>query len=279
MKGPDGIRIQVQLEPDSAESSQASALPASPKEGSETIRFTGCSDAAGGDRGYWIGTDDSVGVQAAEEAKPADAVVSFSTVEQLRRETSSWQTPQFVRVWNKLPGARPVSRFENRTIAVDRLWRALQDLHQRREKGGAAKTEKKAKTKKKKRGGQSKADCVLGLLRRPGGATLSVLMEATGWQAHSVRGFLSGKLSKQLGLPVESWRQDGERVYALSSVGVTGETADELTQPLRVWLQTGGNRVNGNLDLEGTSHLRASVGAGEAEPGCTSREGSFPADA
>ena len=156
VKGPDGIRIQVQLEPDAAESAEASALPASPKEGSETIRFTGCSDAAGGDRRYWIGTDDSVGVQAAEEAKPAEAVVSFSTVEQLRKETSSWQTPQFVRVWNKLPGARPVSRFENRTIAVDRLWRALEDLHQRREKGGAAKTEKKAKTKKKKRGGQSK---------------------------------------------------------------------------------------------------------------------------
>jgi hypothetical protein len=107
-KGPDGIRIQVQLEPDAAESAEASALPASPKEGSEAIRFTGCSDAAGGFTAYWIGTDDSVGVQAAEEAKPAEAVVSFSTVEQLREETSSWRTPQFVRVWNKLPGARPV---------------------------------------------------------------------------------------------------------------------------------------------------------------------------
>jgi hypothetical protein len=53
------------------------------------------------------------------------------------------------------------------------------------------------------------------MLRVQGGATLSALMEATGWQSHSVRGFLSGKLSKQLGLRVESSRRDGQRVYAL----------------------------------------------------------------
>ncbi len=47
--------------------------------------------------------------------------------------------------------------------------------------------------------------------------TLQALMEASGWQAHSVRGFLSGKLSKQLGLRVESFRREGERVYALPS--------------------------------------------------------------
>ncbi len=40
-------------------------------------------------------------------------------------------------------------------------------------------------------------------------------MEASGWLAHSVRGFLSGKLGKQLGLRLESFRRDGERVYAL----------------------------------------------------------------
>ena len=38
---------------------------------------------------------------------------------------------------------------------------------------------------------------------------------ASGSQAHSVRGFLSGKLSKQLGLQVASFRRDGQRVYQL----------------------------------------------------------------
>ena len=61
------------------------------------------------------------------------------------------------------------------------------------------------------------------LLRTPGGVTLQVLMAASGWQAHSVRGFLSGKLFKQLGLRVESFRREGERVYALPSAAVAQE--------------------------------------------------------
>jgi hypothetical protein len=52
------------------------------------------------------------------------------------------------------------------------------------------------------------------LLKRPDGATLNELMSASGWQAHSVRGFLSGAVSKRLGLPVDSTkRDDGQRVY------------------------------------------------------------------
>jgi hypothetical protein len=43
-------------------------------------------------------------------------------------------------------------------------------------------------------------------------------MKATGWQAHSVRGFLSGALRKTMGTPFESSkRADGERAYRLSS--------------------------------------------------------------
>jgi hypothetical protein len=40
-------------------------------------------------------------------------------------------------------------------------------------------------------------------------------MVATGWQAHSVRGFVSGQLVKKMGLRVKSYRRDGERVYAI----------------------------------------------------------------
>jgi hypothetical protein len=42
-------------------------------------------------------------------------------------------------------------------------------------------------------------------------------MAATGWQAHSVRGFISGQLIKKLGLRVRSFRRDGERVYAIKA--------------------------------------------------------------
>ena len=51
---------------------------------------------------------------------------------------------------------------------------------------------------------QSKSDRVLSLLKQAGGSTLHELMKATGWQAHSVRGFLSGSVRKQKGLTVLS---------------------------------------------------------------------------
>jgi len=51
---------------------------------------------------------------------------------------------------------------------------------------------------------------VLGLLRRSGGASLKELRKATGWQAHSVRGFLSGALGKRMGLAVASTQAAGE---------------------------------------------------------------------
>jgi hypothetical protein len=42
-------------------------------------------------------------------------------------------------------------------------------------------------------------------------------MEATGWQAHSVRGFVSGTMGKKMGLRVESTkREDGTRVYSFA---------------------------------------------------------------
>lgn len=58
---------------------------------------------------------------------------------------------------------------------------------------------------------------VLVLLRRPQGATLQELMKATKWQAHSVRGFLSGTLRKRMGLKVTSTKGgDKQRQYSLS---------------------------------------------------------------
>jgi hypothetical protein len=50
------------------------------------------------------------------------------------------------------------------------------------------------------------------------GASLQQLRKATGWQAHSVRGFLSGTLKKKMGLRVTSTKpQDGERTYRIVS--------------------------------------------------------------
>ena len=55
---------------------------------------------------------------------------------------------------------------------------------------------------------------ILGLLRRPAGASLAELRKATGWQAHSVRGFLSGTVKKKMRLRIHKFtRASGERVY------------------------------------------------------------------
>jgi hypothetical protein len=63
----------------------------------------------------------------------------------------------------------------------------------------------------------SKTAKILDLLRRPGGVTLKELMKATDWQAHSVRGFISGTVGKKMGISVESsLRADGERVYLVA---------------------------------------------------------------
>jgi hypothetical protein len=64
----------------------------------------------------------------------------------------------------------------------------------------------------------SKTAKILELLKRSGGATLKEIMKATGWQPHSVRGFLSGTVRKKLRIRVKSFkREDAERVYRVSS--------------------------------------------------------------
>lgn len=78
-----------------------------------------------------------------------------------------------------------------------------------------AKSSKPAKKHTRKRK-PIKAEKVQELLTRPVGATLQEIVKATGWQPHSVRGFLSGVIRKKLGLSVESRRdEDGNRRYSV----------------------------------------------------------------
>ena len=83
----------------------------------------------------------------------------------------------------------------------------------------ATKGAKSAKSPKKKATGAhqgSKTAKVLDLLKRSGGVTRKELMKATGWQAHSVRGFMSGVLGKKMGLTIKSTKaEDGERRYSI----------------------------------------------------------------
>jgi hypothetical protein len=62
----------------------------------------------------------------------------------------------------------------------------------------------------------SKKPVVLDLLRRKDGATMAEIAKATDWQNHSIRGFISGNLTKKMGLVIESSKNEaGERTYRL----------------------------------------------------------------
>jgi hypothetical protein len=64
----------------------------------------------------------------------------------------------------------------------------------------------------------SKQALFLDLLGQPEGATLNQLMDATGWQAHSVRGFISGFIKKKKGSTVISEKpKSGERMYKIQA--------------------------------------------------------------
>jgi hypothetical protein len=64
---------------------------------------------------------------------------------------------------------------------------------------------------------KSKQASLIALLLRPEGATLEALMQASGWQQHSVRGFLAGVVRKKLGLELVSTKAESGRTYRIVS--------------------------------------------------------------
>jgi hypothetical protein len=163
-------------------------------------------------------------VDGIERQATAAAGDEFTTQAELASLAARWPTSRLVAIWNSLPGVVSVKKFTDRKTAVRRIWDKVQLLDTSTAAEMPDVAPKPRPAAKPRRGEQkaatgrenTKSDQVVSLLKRAKGATLAELMEATGWQPHSVRGFLSGTLGKKRGMNVISTkREDGERTYSL----------------------------------------------------------------
>jgi hypothetical protein len=68
------------------------------------------------------------------------------------------------------------------------------------------------------------------MLRKPAGATIAAIMAVTGWQQHSVRGFLAGVVRKNLGLNLVSDQTDKGRIYRIKDGKALPATAERVKQ-------------------------------------------------
>ena len=181
---------------------------------------------------YTIESDNNITTFAsAEEAKAAmrGDYEQFGSARALAKLASGWPATRLVAVWNSLPGVQAVKKFKDRPTGADRIWQALQGQRPHALPDGVL-LAPPAATKKPQPGKQARAEQeapsarqgsksarILDLIQQPDGATLAAIMEATGWQPHSVRGFVSGTLGRKMGLRIESARrEDGQRVYTLA---------------------------------------------------------------
>lgn len=80
----------------------------------------------------------------------------------------------------------------------------------------AIETAARAETKTPRTRDNSKQATVIGMLKRPEGATIQQIMAATGWLSHTVRGTFAGTFKKKLGIALVSDKGDGDRVYRIA---------------------------------------------------------------
>jgi hypothetical protein len=188
---------------------------------------------------FAIDKDETITAFPAAEQIP-EGQEQFASEKELTKLAANWPADRLVNIWNSFAGVagfgadlKPVKKFTDRKTAVARIWKAIQNLDTPtpQETAPAApqatdvapKRAKATKVAKAKQGASvprefSKKAIVIELLRRKDGASLAEIGKATDWQNHSIRGFISGALTKKMGLKVESTKQEGgERRYKVIS--------------------------------------------------------------
>jgi hypothetical protein len=186
---------------------------------------------------------------AAEAAQAGDSTATtFDSQAALAKVSADWPLSRFVDIWNSIPGNSAVSKFADRKKAVARVWTAILPLAgnaqasepeakpteptpdaKPKKSAKGVKPAKKAKAAKKaapvkaapakksadKGERSNKKAEVTAMMKRAKGVTLAEIMEVTGWQPHTVRGFVS-ILGSKGGETIESSKNPaGERMYRI----------------------------------------------------------------
>ena len=173
---------------------------------------------------------------SAEEAVQAGTPAAnvFDSQAGLAHISAAWRMKRFVEIYNGIAGHGEIQKFANRNQAVARIWSAIQPLASRAEAepppsgptrrsrvSGSRRAKSGGSQKAAKRGGKdaglgNKKAAVITMMKRANGVTLSTIMRATGWQAHTVRGFVS-ILGSQGGEKIESFKNaSGDRIYRIT---------------------------------------------------------------
>jgi len=178
---------------------------------------------------FIIDRENQIRVVGSDQQRSKKAADAFTTKRELERLAGGWPAARLVEIWNRVPGVKRTKKFTDRKTAINRIWKTIQPSGlemantNKPVRGVTGATKPKGthsprrsnRELQKVRAGSKKAE-ILKLLHRPSGVTLQQLMAATGWQAHSVRGFISAGVGKRMGLKVASARQeDGQRVYQI----------------------------------------------------------------
>ena len=158
-----------------------------------------------------------------EQRSSTSGAARFTNEKQLAALAAHWPSGRLVEIWNNLPGVRPIAKFTDRQTGLRRILAAIHGLKPHvgaHAASGGDKMSSRGETASPSEQPVvarvvTKTARVIALLKQPSGATLKTIMALTGWQSHSVRGFISAQLVKKMHYRVQSFKRGGERVYRI----------------------------------------------------------------
>ena len=148
---------------------------------------------------YIIGND---GITLCREAPATVLEGEIAVASKDELHAAPFSGKRLLALWNALPGVEKRKKVGDREALIGQLWSAIETLPDPEPQPDAKPP--------------SKQDEVIAMLRRPEGATVDDVANATGWQRHTVRGVFSGTLKKKLGLTIASANEERGRVYRIN---------------------------------------------------------------